>query len=964
MDEVVMETRGLQGQKGFTMKNSVKAFNILSDSLYMNKALAVIRELSTNAYDAHISAGTQDVPFEIHLPDEMSPYFYIRDFGTGLSDDQVLNLYTTYFDSTKTDSVDATGALGLGSKSPFSVVDDFSVVSYQGGKARTYFAYKNEEGFPCISFVSENDADEPNGIKIQFAVRRDKYHDFKVNLPMAVYHFDPKPAILNVSVNTAKEGVALKGDNWEIAENGGGGYFLGDKPFVVMARVSYPIDIFQLEHLFEDEELYLLSLCKVPLRIYVPNRSVDHTPSREHLQYTKKTVRTIKEELKKIHEELMSKIREEFADCSSVQDVEERCFFLKEMSDENLLVDPWKSMQRVFGPGEFRQYGRLFNHNVDLVMKDGVTTVKANLYALHELASHHRPSRSTTIQLSDVLGQGVSSIDILKTWRRLMVKVVDKWQSTSNKVDTDEEIEKAQAFNPNKSFEEIRTARLRSLKERLKSPQFEASHVSLSEKMQEVVDDFGSVNVTKFPHVDRTKISFTMKRRNIRLAFIVDDYPKDVSAQLRAGYMRALCRNYSDYLIFTNTHRSGGRFNKTELAAVELTARAVAKNLNCGDIEVLLASEIEVPEVFKIAEPKSYMAKNEYCAFNILTYSGDAASNVPSVVTTLTDHKFKEVPANEMGEDFKLPSFDESNVVYIRRQYNQMDLFGIDGDRQNIRHEYKVGDSDFHELAELVRVFSVFAGEYLLKDKVFVVIKTKAQFEKAQKSKWTSFTDLLKKAILGFDKETIRKLISFLSLANRHGISECSKHINEFTRRATNKAFASKSFASADIVKAPMSSISGLTAHFFVSSSKIEIKDIEAKLSTLSDLPKCEYQEIVADAVDFFRLNEKLKSESKMFNEFSMNTGSYGFYSGNARGILVKSSYISQILSFVLEDKYYVQAKNFMIKCKNVVEKYPLIGAYSSKFTKDESQWVTSNIARSAELFPSLVQYIKLVEGV
>ena len=178
MDEVVMETSGLVGQKSFTMKNSVKAFNILSDSLYMNKALAEIRELSTNAYDAQISAGTKDVPFEIHLPDEVAPYFYIRDFGTGLNDEQVLNLYTTYFDSTKTDDVDATGALGLGSKSPFSVVDDFSVVSYQNGKARTYFAYKDEAGFPCISFVSENNTDELNGMKIQFAVRRDKYNEF------------------------------------------------------------------------------------------------------------------------------------------------------------------------------------------------------------------------------------------------------------------------------------------------------------------------------------------------------------------------------------------------------------------------------------------------------------------------------------------------------------------------------------------------------------------------------------------------------------------------------------------------------------------------------------------------------------------------------------------------------------------------------------------------------------------
>ena len=962
MDEVVMETSGLVGQKSFTMKNSVKAFNILSDSLYMNKALAVIRELSTNAYDAHIAAGTKDVPFEIHLPDELSPYFYIRDFGTGLSDDQVLNLYTTYFDSTKTDNEDATGALGLGSKSPFSVVDDFSVVSYQKGKARTYFAYKDEAGFPCISFVSENDTDELDGMKIQFAVRRDKYQDFKVNLPMAVYHFDPKPAVLNVNVNTAKEGISVKGDTWEIAENSGGGYFLGDKPFVVMARVSYPIDVIQLEHVFEDEELYLLSLCKTPLRIYVPNRSVDHTPSREHLQYTKKTIRVIKAELQKIHEQLMGKIREEFAECKSAQEIEERCYFLKDMTEERLLVEPWKSMKRVFGPGEFRSYVKLFNHQVELYLKDGLTTVKINLYSLQELSPGNRPMRSTTVNLSDLQYQGVSDVDIIRAWRRTTIKTLDKWSNNNHIVWTEEELKARHNPGVLKTLEEFRNYKLRSLKESLKSPTFDFHSFSLTEKLKSVVDSFGNLTTTNFPDAS-SKVSVGLKRRNVKMAFVIDDYPKDVSAHIRAGYVRALKRNFCDYLIFTQAHRTGGRFDKEELKAVELTAKHIAKNLN-ADIEVIRASAIEVPEVFKVSEPRTYMSKNEYCAFNILTYSGDLTSNAPVVVNTIIDHKFKETPANEMGEEFKLPSFEESNVVYIRRQYNQMDLFGIEFDRQHIRHEYKVGDSEFHELAELIRILSVFSGQYLLKDKVFVVIKTKAQFEKAQKGKWTSFTDLLKKTISGLSEERLRQLVSFLNLANRHGISECSKDITAFTKAATAQVFPSSSFAADQAAKAPLSAVSGLTAHLFATSRKISIKEVEDQLPLIDTLPDCEYRELLIDGTEFFRLNEKLKSESKMFEEFTMDTGSYGFYSGAAKGIIVNSNYISKILSFILDEKYYVQAKKVMIKCKNVVQKYPLIGAYSSKFTKDESKWTSSNVPRAAELFPSVIQYIKLVEGV
>ena len=957
-DMVVMETHGLVGQKSFTMKNSVKAFNILSDSLYMNKALAVIRELSTNAYDAHIAAGTQDVPFEIHLPNEVAPYFYIRDFGTGLDDDQVLNLYTTYFDSTKSDSVDATGALGLGSKSPFSVVDDFTVVSYQGGKARTYFAYKNEEGFPCISFVSENDADELNGIKIQFAVRRDKYNEFKVNLPMAIYHFNPKPAILNVPVNVAKENIGLHGEDWEIAENNGTGYYLGDKPFVVMARISYPIDVLQLEHLFDEEDLYLLSLCKVPLRIYVENRHVDHTPSREHLQYTKKTVRTILAHLKKIHEVLMERINEEFGDCSSLAEIEERCFFLREVDETNIKVEPWKSMKRSFGISEFKHFGKLFNHPVDVKLKGGLT-VKVNLYSLYEQNPHRRPAWPAAVTLGEITEQGVAAEHVARAWRRLLIKTIDKWQSSTNTVPTEEELlESSQRIG--KDLETTRNQILRSLKEKLKSPLYDANYVNFTEKFLSTVDDFGNMKTSWMFNTKATSIAVSIKRRNIRLGFIIDDYPKDVSANIRAGFMRAVKRNYVDYLVVTHAHRSGGRFDKDEMAAVELTVKQIAKYL---DAEVIKASEVVVPEVFKIAEPKTYMAKNEYCAFNILTFSGDVTTNIPAAVSNLSEPKFKEVPADQMGEDFKLPSFEENNVVYIRRQYNQMDLFGIEGDRQHIRHEYKVGDSEFHELADIIRIFSVFSGEYLLKDKVFVVIKTKSQFEKAQKGKWVSFTDLLKKTINGLSDTRLRQLVTFLSFANRLGISECSKTIAAFNKLATGKVFNS-AVSPEQIARAPMSAICGVTAHLFSTAKKIGVKEIEDQLATINDLPDCTYKKLLNDAVKFYELNAKLKADSKMFDEFTMDTGSYGFYSGAAKGVIVNSNYISQILSFVLDEKYYVQAKKVMIKCQEVVKKYPLIGTYSSKFTKDESKWVSSNIPRAAELFPSVIQYIKLVEGV
>lgn len=118
----------------FKIKTSSRAFQILSSGLYANKIRAIIRELSCNAIDSHVAAGKLDTPFEIHLPNSLDPYFSIRDFGTGLNRDQVNNIYTTYFESTKTNSNDYIGALGLGSKSPFSYTNNFTVTAIKDGK--------------------------------------------------------------------------------------------------------------------------------------------------------------------------------------------------------------------------------------------------------------------------------------------------------------------------------------------------------------------------------------------------------------------------------------------------------------------------------------------------------------------------------------------------------------------------------------------------------------------------------------------------------------------------------------------------------------------------------------------------------------------------------------------------------------------------------------------------------------
>ena len=183
---------------GFKIQASAKAFEILSSNIYTNKVRAVIREYNCNAYDAHVASGTER-PWTVHLPTRLEPHFSVRDFGTGLSDEQVREIFTTYFHSTKTDSNAFVGALGLGSKSAFSLVDSFSVVSYYNGTKNDYSCYKDEYGEPQVALLCSNDTDEPNGIEVSMTVngREDDFEDEAVEV---FKYFDQLPNINNQDV--------------------------------------------------------------------------------------------------------------------------------------------------------------------------------------------------------------------------------------------------------------------------------------------------------------------------------------------------------------------------------------------------------------------------------------------------------------------------------------------------------------------------------------------------------------------------------------------------------------------------------------------------------------------------------------------------------------------------------------------------------------------------------------------
>lgn len=243
-EQHVLGSHGLSETRAFSIRTNAHAFKMLSSGLYSDKVAAVLREIGCNAYDAHVEYGSTQTPIVVKLPNRIDNQFYIRDYGPGLSHKDVMELYTTYFASTKQTSDEYTGAFGLGSKSPFSYTDSFSVISVHNGKKRTYSAYLDNNGSPTISLLTETTADPDwsHGVQIGFPVKPGDFTSFESRAQNIFRWFKVKPKIEGAS---AIREIAPSYDSTSFAMYTGNinGHTLG----AVMGNVFYPVDVTKVE---------------------------------------------------------------------------------------------------------------------------------------------------------------------------------------------------------------------------------------------------------------------------------------------------------------------------------------------------------------------------------------------------------------------------------------------------------------------------------------------------------------------------------------------------------------------------------------------------------------------------------------------------------------------------------------------------------------------------------------------
>jgi hypothetical protein len=260
-------------EMGIDANSFAHIMSILTD-LYSDPELAVIREYSTNARDAHVEAGHPNRPIEVFTPTPIFPYFRVKDYGVGMDHDTIATVYSKYGASTKRGVDDQTGMLGLGGKSALTYTNQFTVIGVKNGIKTSVVVSRNDDGGGVMQVIDTCATDEPNGVEITIPARRG---DFQSKVPH-FFRFWPEGSVLiNGKSNEAMPLTMLTDQiGWAKSSH------LLPNDVVVMGGVAYPVS-----------SSHARSHGDYHVAMFVNMGEVNFTPSREELHYTNLTKATL-----------------------------------------------------------------------------------------------------------------------------------------------------------------------------------------------------------------------------------------------------------------------------------------------------------------------------------------------------------------------------------------------------------------------------------------------------------------------------------------------------------------------------------------------------------------------------------------------------------------------------------------------------------------------------------------------
>jgi len=311
----------------FSIEDQSMIFDILRSKMYSNPILAICREITCNARDAHREVGKAEEPIVITLPNDSEPYYKVKDFGPGISPDRMFNIFIKYTASTKRSDNIQTGGFGLGAKTPFSYSDSFTIKTVHDGILYNYACLIDETKVGKLALLSSVSTDESNGTEIIIPVKSNDFRFFSEWTEFATRHWDIKPIVksaYNASFSWQTSSKLLEGLNWSIRTTTDWNRAVK----VIVDGIEYPLELEAMRK-FASPQLIESVRGNIFLNFGIGELSL--SANREQLYLDKPTQEKIKSRFDSMLEEIKEIITNKIAASTNLWDA--NVFFTKHIKN-------------------------------------------------------------------------------------------------------------------------------------------------------------------------------------------------------------------------------------------------------------------------------------------------------------------------------------------------------------------------------------------------------------------------------------------------------------------------------------------------------------------------------------------------------------------------------------------------------------------------------------------------------
>ena len=365
-----------QVQMTLDLHNSHSIMSLLRNNIYSDPVKSFVREVYSNAVDAHARCNNKKDSIEINIyTDDLKNYFSVRDYGDSMDKDKIKSVYAVLGKSDKTEGNNEIGGWGIGAASPLAYTDHFYIDTWtkEEGKTihREWVQYIDSSRIGCIALQKEEESEQPTGTLIRIPFEPNDRQRIVSAINLYLHFTKVKYKVKGFTFSRLDDYYDFIGSDWAFKR--GNNYYrspnhtllVGDIPYTINSNtIAEYLDNNDLSHInnsdYQYSELFstfLYNSFRQDTLLSVDIGKVDLSASREEVQYTDKSCIGIITLYYKMFREFMTLI---YYDLVKSPNFGTACFLYSNFydgafttSDGLLRKIKWEKEQRPFGT---RQY--------------------------------------------------------------------------------------------------------------------------------------------------------------------------------------------------------------------------------------------------------------------------------------------------------------------------------------------------------------------------------------------------------------------------------------------------------------------------------------------------------------------------------------------------------------------------------------------------------------------------------